>query len=148
MSRAIVAAILAAASLMSPIGLAQEATHAVQHEPSDVDAPPKGHWMAPAAMAKRPNPIKPTAHSIERGRQLFQTLCANCHGDSGQGDGPGGENLDPRPANLATMAPHHRDGDLAWKIAQGRGAMPGWEQTLKPEDIWSVVNYLRVLAKR
>jgi hypothetical protein len=25
------------------------------------------------------------------------------------------------------MAAHHPDGDLAWKIANGRGAMPPWK---------------------
>lgn len=102
-----------------------------------------GHWMAPPAMAKRANPVKATPASIARGKKLYAANCASCHGPSGAGDGPVGAALNPRPANLAAMAPQHPAGDLGWKIENGRGAMPAWKGTLKPNQIWDVVNYLQ-----
>ena len=43
------------------------------------------------------------------------------------------------------MAPHHSDGDLHWKIAKGRGEMPGWEEVLSEEQIWMLVHYMKSL---
>ena len=106
----------------------------------------QGHWMAPPQAAARPNPVPATAASAARGEALFQTHCAACHGTGGEGDGPAAAGLEPRPANLREMSAHHSDGDLAWKIAHGRGPMPGWKKTLKPAQIWDLVNYIRRLA--
>jgi mono/diheme cytochrome c family protein len=77
---------------------------------------------------------------------LYEAHCLACHGAGGEGDGPGGAGLSPAPANLKAMSAHHSDGDLAWKIAEGRGPMPAWKAVLKSKQIWDVVNYLRALA--
>jgi len=105
-----------------------------------------GHWMAPAKEAKRRNPVKPDKTSLARGKKLYPAHCASCHGEGGEGNGPAAEYLQPKPANLKEMAPQHADGDLAWKIAQGRGAMPAWKGTLKPQQIWDLVNYIKRLG--
>ncbi len=101
------------------------------------------HWTAPAEAARRPNPVAATEASIRRGEKLYNQYCASCHGPKGRGDGPAGAALNPRPADLAAMAPQHADGGLAWKIAEGRGAMPPWKGTLGENQIWDVVNYLK-----
>jgi len=103
------------------------------------------HWIAPPAAAKRMNPVASNAASIEQGRQLFNTNCVACHGPAGRGDGPAAPSLNPRPADLAAMAGHHPDGDLAWKIANGRGAMPSWKSSLSEQQIWILVHYLKSL---
>lgn len=38
--------------------------------------------------------------SLENGQKLFTVTCAPCHGQSGNGDGPLGESLDPQPSNF------------------------------------------------
>jgi mono/diheme cytochrome c family protein len=106
------------------------------------------HWMAPDDAAKRKNPVATSAASIERGKQLFQVNCASCHGAAGKGDGPAGVALNPKPTNLAAMAGGHADGDFAWKIANGRGPMPGWKSVLSEAQIWDAVNYIQSLASR
>lgn len=106
-----------------------------------------GHWMAPEAAARRPNPVKANNASQVRGKKLFAANCASCHGRAARGDGPAGAALNPKPADLVTMAGQHPDGDFAWKIAEGRGAMPAWKQALKDEQIWDLVNYIQGLAK-
>ena len=103
------------------------------------------HWSAPEAAAKRRNPIPPTAPAIEEGRRLFKQHCVTCHGPAGRGDGPAAAALKPPPADLATMAGHHPDGDLAWKIANGRGAMPPWRGTLSDNQIWILVTFIKNL---
>jgi mono/diheme cytochrome c family protein len=104
---------------------------------------PAGHWEAPEDADKRRNPIPADGASLARGRKLFEANCASCHGAGGHGDGPAGTALSPKPSNLAIMAPQHTVGALAWKIAEGRGAMPAWKGVLNTTQIWDLVNYLQ-----
>ena len=105
------------------------------------------HWTAPAEAANRSNPVTVTEQSVNRGKKIYQTNCASCHGAGGEGDGPVGAALKPPAANLKVMAPQHPDGGLAWKIAEGRGAMPPWKSALSETEIWDVVNYIKQLAE-
>lgn len=105
-----------------------------------------GHWRAPEDAVKRSNPVAADRVSRQRGRKLFSANCASCHGAKGRGDGPAGKALNPKPADLTAMAGQHPDGDFAWKIANGRGAMPAWKGTLKEHQIWDLVNYFQSLA--
>lgn len=107
-----------------------------------------GHWMAPEDAAKKRNPVSADSASLARGKKLFQANCASCHGAQGKGDGPAGAALNPKPADLAAMAGQHPDGDFAWKIEHGRGAMPAWKGTLSEAQIWDTVNFIQSLAPR
>ncbi|MEW6330493.1 MAG: cytochrome c [Pseudomonadota bacterium] len=108
-----------------------------------MSAMPPGHWMAPAEAARRGNPIPADNVSRERGRKLFEANCASCHGLTGRGNGPIAARLETLPADLAAMAGQHPDGDFAWKISEGRGAMPAWKKILSEKQIWDIVNYLQ-----
>jgi mono/diheme cytochrome c family protein len=103
------------------------------------------HWTAPAEAAERENPVPATPESIAQGQALYGKHCASCHGAQGRGDGPAGAALNPPPANLAVMASQHPAGDLAWKVENGRGAMPAWKQVLSESQIWDLVNYIKSL---
>jgi mono/diheme cytochrome c family protein len=104
------------------------------------------HWMAPAEAAGRRNPIPAERASLERGKKLFQANCVSCHDAQGRGDGPVAVSLNPKPADLTAMAGHHPDGDYAWKIANGRGAMPAWKGSLTENQIWDLVNFIQSLG--
>lgn len=101
------------------------------------------HWSAPAEAAARSNPVPADEESVQRGQVLFRTHCTGCHGQDGSGGGPAAAGLRPAPPNLRRMVNFHSDGDLAWKIANGRGSMPAWQGILQEKQIWDVVNYLR-----
>ena len=103
------------------------------------------HWSAPPEAAKRANPIRRDQESVARGKELFQTHCVVCHGPGGKGDGPAAAGLNPKPPNLVKMAGHHPDGDIAWKIENGRGAMPAWKGKLKQKEIWNLTNFIQAL---
>jgi mono/diheme cytochrome c family protein len=103
------------------------------------------HWMAPKDAASRVNPIKPDAASIDRGKKYYFQNCASCHGAKAMGDGPAAVALTPKPTNLVAMSGGHPDGDFAWKIKNGRGAMPAWKSILKENQIWDLVNYIQAL---
>lgn len=43
---------------------------------------------------------KPTPELIAKGKELYQTSCASCHGNEGKGDGVAGAGLNPPPRNF------------------------------------------------
>lgn len=103
------------------------------------------HWMSPTGVAEEPNPTKSDAVSIARGKASYVLLCSSCHGASALGDGAAGVGLNPKPTNLKAMSGRHEDGDFAWKIANGRGAMPAWKSMLNKDQIWDLVNFIQNL---
>jgi mono/diheme cytochrome c family protein len=100
-----------------------------------------------------------------RGRQLFKTHCATCHGTSGQGDGPMVQYLRVRPTDLTSIAARNKgvfsaeavhrsiDGRQAVR-AHGDPAMPIWGDALSQaggtatERIRDVVAYLESIQER
>ena len=103
------------------------------------------HWASPEAAAARINPVKSDQASLDRGKQVFMKNCTSCHGAKAKGDGPVGANLNPKPTDLTIMAGNHPDGDFEWKIANGRGPMPGWKTVLNENQRWDLVNYIQAL---
>lgn len=104
-------------------------------------------WVAPARAAKKKNPVTATEASLKRGRELWIKECASCHGEKGHGDGPGIKDLEVKPSDLTdTHSVAHSDGELFWKITEGRKPMPSFAETFSEEDRWNVVNYLRKLT--
>ena len=46
----------------------------------------------------------PATASFERGKAIYANMCTQCHGMAGNGRGPDGLYLRPRPANLQDQA--------------------------------------------
>lgn len=104
-------------------------------------------WRAPAEAKAMKNPVAKGA-GIKDGKATYDASCALCHGATGKGDGPGAAALTPKPRNLADKAIQAQtDGELYWKISEGRAVMPPWKQ-LPEKDRWSLVHYIRSLAGR
>ncbi len=103
------------------------------------------HWMSPKEASEKSNPIKSDAASIDRGKKSYFQYCSSCHGAKAMGDGPAAASLSPKPTNLLAMSGGHLDGDFAWKIANGRGAMPAWKGVLNQNQIWELVNFIQNL---
>lgn len=106
-------------------------------------------WPVPAPAKAKKNPVPASAESIAVGRKLYRGHCLICHGARGHGDGPWVSKLPDPPANLAdpgVLAPM-TDGEIFWKISQGRDFMPGYEGKLSVAERWHVVNYLRTLVQ-
>ena len=95
------------------------------------------------------NPIEADEVSIERGRVLFSVNCTQCHGMTGEGNGPIAPFLvNKKPANLTSQVTQDKsDGTLFLTISSGvPGAMPALNENLSVRDRWDVVNYLRTLS--
>jgi mono/diheme cytochrome c family protein len=104
-------------------------------------------WKAPPAAANRPNPVPVNAYTVGLGQKLYVSNCMICHGQSGKGDGPGGAALEKKPADLgARIKAGETDGELFWKITEGRSPMLSWKGSLTETQRWEIVNYIKTLA--
>src|SRR5947199_4932549 len=89
---------------------------------------------------------------IGRGKDIYTTRCAVCHGDAGDGKGPAGLALPLKPSSFRDRAgvAEMRDNYWFWRISEGGqvepfkskgSAMPPWKGTLSVEDRWAVMAY-------
>jgi mono/diheme cytochrome c family protein len=104
-------------------------------------------WKAPPFAANRPNPVPVNANTLALGQKLYVGNCMTCHGSSGKGDGPGAAALEKKPADLAArVKAGATDGELFWKISEGRSPMISWKGSLSETQRWELVNYIKSLA--
>ncbi len=108
-----------------------------------------GAQSATEAQAVVRNPIAPTSESVAAGQVVYERYCMTCHGVNGRGDGPGGEGLEPPPADLAIHVPLHGDADIFGFIGDGieGTSMVGLADNLTEEEIWHVINFIRAQAE-
>lgn len=106
----------------------------------------QSEWTVPSKAKEMQNPVKADARSLQKGKELYQKNCTMCHGATGAGDGMMAAKLNPKPApiNKKSLA-NQTDGELFWKISEGKLPMPAFKKTLTDEDRWSLVNYIRTL---
>lgn len=102
-------------------------------------------WQAPDQAQAKNNPIRYDVDSVQEGKLLFAQHCLQCHGYWGEGNGIVGLTLNGRPANLLRLAGKQSPGAFAWKIAEGRGAMPSYRDSLSQDEIWHLVNFVESL---
>jgi mono/diheme cytochrome c family protein len=103
-------------------------------------------WVAPEAEKARKNPLASDNKAIEQGEKVAKTNCVSCHGAKGKGDGVAAVALNPKPANWTSQKVQaESDGEIFWKISNGRGAMPPWKH-LAENDRWALIRYIRSLA--
>jgi mono/diheme cytochrome c family protein len=112
----------------------------------------QGEWKAPADAKATKNPRadkKTDKQALANAKKLVETNCQSCHGSGGKGDGPAAAALPPpKPADwTSAKVASESDGELFWKISNGRGAMPPWKH-LPENDRWDIVNYIRTLQKK
>jgi mono/diheme cytochrome c family protein len=123
--------------------------HAAGHEHPDV----------PAAYANAhvPDHVWTDPQMIAKGKAIYAAKCAVCHGDKGDGKGPGAVNLPLKPADLtdARMVAHMPGNFWVWRVSEGglvepfksKGSvMPAWKAELSLNDRWAVIAYAHTLS--
>jgi mono/diheme cytochrome c family protein len=86
------------------------------------------------------------AKADEKSAALYKQKCAACHGTDGKGETPTGKAMkvrsfaDPEVAKMS-------DDELASAIEKGKGKMPAYSKSLKPDEIKAIVAYIRSMAK-
>ena len=99
--------------------------------------------------------VIPLSYEQTQGQRLFYTHCVWCHADTTPGGPSNRSNLTPTPAlgNDGKVLNVLSDEQLQNMITMGGGAvqksamMPSWSRTLTPEEIHSVVTFLRAIAQ-
>jgi mono/diheme cytochrome c family protein len=106
-------------------------------------------WLVPEAEKSRKNPLSPSMASIEAIQSVYRDDCAQCHGDSGRGDGPKAAEHNPRPADFTDAARFSAigDGELFYKISEGRKPMPAFKNRLTEEQRWQLVLLIRAFVR-
>ncbi len=86
------------------------------------------------------------ANADDKSAALYKQKCAACHGADGKGDTPSGKSMkvrsfaDPEVTKMT-------DDELAAAIEKGKGKMPAYGKSMKPDEIKAMVAYIRSLAK-
>lgn len=117
------------------------------------------HPPVPVAYASShvPTRVWTDTRMIARGKEIFTAKCALCHGDNGDGRGPGAANLAVKPADLtdARMVAEMPGNYWVWRVSEGGlvepfrskgSAMPAWKGELSMNDRWAVIAYSHTLS--
>jgi cytochrome c6 len=86
----------------------------------------------------------------ESSHLLYERFCLACHGPKGKGDGPMGEVLTPRAADLTSQKTRDKsDTDLLKIIRDGtrNSVMPPYKHRLTRDELRGMVAYVRSLSQ-
>jgi mono/diheme cytochrome c family protein len=131
------------------VGAVRDATAHTDHD----------HAAVPAAYADShvPDRVWTDPAMIARGKEIYTAKCAVCHGERGDGKGPGAANLQPKPGDftdkkmVAEMAGNY----WVWRVSEGglvepfkskNSAMPAWRGELPMNDRWAVIAYAHTFS--
>lgn len=105
-------------------------------------------WIVSAAAANVKNPLLNNPTTSKDGKMLYTSYCAPCHGEKGKGDGIAAAGLNPGPADhTSKVVQNETDGDLFYKLSEGRSPMPGYKAILNENQRWELISYIRTLNK-
>lgn len=107
-------------------------------------------WLIPPGGRDEKSPLSSVADAVTRGKALYASNCEKCHGADGKGSGP--------PDYAADLTDELRielntEGVLFYKIWNGHAIqlrtqvddMPAFSGKLSKDEVWAVVEYLKVL---
>jgi mono/diheme cytochrome c family protein len=80
---------------------------------------------------------------------VYADKCAHCHGDTGKGDGRDASRYDPAPMDFtdAKRMSEATDGELFYKISEGKKPMPVFKNKLSEDQRWELVLLIRSFAE-
>jgi mono/diheme cytochrome c family protein len=118
---------------------------------ADPDGLPSSAGVAASTAAAAP---AVTAETLGKGRGIYKTTCAPCHGESGRGDGPGAGAFKPAPrdhtdrAYMDTLTDQNL-GDVIQMggAIKGKPLMPSNPQ-IRGTDLDALVAYVRSLSRK
>ena len=88
---------------------------------------------------------------IARGKAVYLTYCAQCHGYNYDGKGTVGQSFHPLPTDLRSPEVQSKlDGELFQTVSYGipGGRQPALQTTITIDDRWRVVAYIKSLGIR
>jgi len=105
-------------------------------------------WPVPEAAKQLRNPLQPSGAALDAAKKIYLDKCANCHGDTGKGDGHDAARYDPQPADFTNAKRMNAvtDGELFYKISEGKKPMPVFKTKLSEDERWELVVLIRSFA--
>ena len=91
------------------------------------------------------------AEVITRGKAVYYTFCAQCHGKNFDGNGTVGQSFHPLPADLRSNPVQSKPaGELFKSVSYGipGGRQPALQTTITIADRWRVVAFVKSLGGR
>jgi mono/diheme cytochrome c family protein len=98
---------------------------------------------------------QPNPEILARGKVIYDSHCAVCHGSDGKGDGRAARHMNPKPRDFTTGVFQSRSGsggqlptdsDLMSVINRGMGrSMPGFP-SLSEDDLKALMQYVKHLS--
>jgi mono/diheme cytochrome c family protein len=115
-------------------------------------------FSIPATVFAQQAPDAVKTDMLEKGKQVYYKRCVWCHGVEGGGDGPAADRLFTRPRNfiqgtfkirLTDSGELPLEEDLIKTVTNGLpgSAMPAWGNFLSPDEITSVVQFVKTLVQ-
>ena len=107
-------------------------------------------WTIPPEYKSLKNPLAPSDSNLNAARQIYVNECAQCHGDSGKGDGPQARSHYPLPADLTDpkLLSNAPDGEIFYQITVGRRPMPSFKNRLTQDERWQLVLLIRSFSQQ
>ncbi len=104
-------------------------------------------WTIPDTAKTEKSPVKSAADAAKKGKSLFGSNCAKCHGPEGKGNGPDSDHAADLTDEFRTEL--NPEGVLYYKIWNGHtGDMPAFKSKLTKDDTWALVEYLKALRTK
>jgi cytochrome c oxidase cbb3-type subunit 2/cytochrome c oxidase cbb3-type subunit I/II len=87
------------------------------------------------------------SEDLQKASNLYRIQCAVCHGLAGDGNGPAGGRLAPRPTAFQHVRPSQQSAERALETGLPGTAMPKWSRKLTTEERKLLARYVRSLYK-
>lgn len=106
-------------------------------------------WPVPEEAKQLKNPLQVTPPALKSAREVYGDKCAHCHGDAGRGDGRDANRYDPSPTDFTSAKSMNgaTDGELFYKISEGKKPMPVFKTKLSEDQRWELVLLIRSFAQ-
>ena len=110
-----------------------------------------GGWDIPPGAAQERIPVSSAPQAVSRGTAVYASSCARCHGPGGKGDGSDSDHASDLTDDLRIEI--NPEGVLFYKVWNGHAIqlrtqlddMPAFAGRLSKDDVWAVVEFLKVL---
>lgn len=98
-------------------------------------------WTVPANESSKTCATPFSSTMKMDGKDIYNTNCKSCHGEVGKNNFVA---LSPEPGDPANESfKSNSDGDLFYKITNGKGSMPKFKDQLGENERWEVIAYIR-----
>ncbi len=112
-------------------------------------------WAADKSAPKPAPKASAFLGDAAKGAEKYKMLCVTCHGEKGDGNGPAGANLTPKPGNFTdTKRSAELTDEYVYEIIKEGGLaknrsplMMAWKTSLTEDELKDITAYVRAFAK-